>query len=249
MSTPGAELKALVLERIQHPAIAAAGLTHRDFVPLPDWIAELILRAIREGHLDLQPHPTGSVGLGYLGSLTELVTGGRRHASVYWTADASGRSRSLAPEAALSIAAAAQLVLDLGYLVETVEIESKDYAFDVMAYRDPGSRAAPLLAVEAKVLDTELDLLVAGMVGCLGLGTPASHLEACREANLVGSADWENHHRKCLGMLNLRPRGFWPVSYGRPDRYAFIVRVSDRRFELEPVLLADLSFATLSRAA
>jgi len=244
----GAKFKALVLAGIEDPDIVAADLRHLDFEPPPAWIATLILRALAappDGPpiLLLRSHRSakGNVGLGYTGRLAETVDGGKRHASVYWTGDAELRTRFVPPEAVLSVAAAAHLALDLDYPVATVELESPGGAFDVMAYLEPGSRAEPLIAVESKVLDTELDMLVAGMQECRGMGKPSTHRDACRAAKLAGSADWENHHRKCLGLLHHRPVGFWAVSYGQRDRYAFLAHASDAAFSLEPIQFGSLA--------
>lgn len=249
-----AEFMRRVRKGIKDPEIVRSQLKHLPFKAPPPWMATLLLRAMdgearRDPILALGPHgKPPNVGLGYLGDLTDGLDGRHKHISVYWTDDADQRTRFVPREAALSVAAAALLVLDFGYDVTAIELEASDHAFDVMAYAKPGSREVVLLAVEAKVEDSDLNKLVVGMRRCRGLGTKEMHRDACRAANLTGSADWENHHRKCRGILRHRPLAFWPVSYVQPDRYAFAVRTDGTEFDLDSVPLETLARAVLAHS-
>ena len=116
-----AAFKALVTERLHVPELAS--YTFRDYDPPPEWAATLLLRARDQGILDIRAQEVhgGGWSLAYVGPLVLTVTGGHRVSTVFWTYRKADNSRMFAPEAAISVAAAARLILDFGHPVEAVQ--------------------------------------------------------------------------------------------------------------------------------
>ena len=79
--------------------------------------------------------------------------------------------------------------------------------FDLLIYDVPWRlqpAASPVVAVEVKASDPEIDHLFGEMNTCGGRGSLLDH---------EGSGDnAENHHRKCLGMLRVQPSLLWLVA-------------------------------------
>ncbi len=145
---------------------------------------------------------------------------------MYWTAG-KPTERVFAAEGAVSLAAAARLVLDYGHPVDTVELESRKGEVDGVAYEHPGHGARPILAFEAKHDDDELRALVVGIEACGGTGGEAVHHQAILDAGLRVAKGWPaNHHRKCPFLCSDRPIGFWPVSPGPPDGPSGQIRIA-----------------------
>ena len=78
--------------------------------------------------------------------------------------------------------------------------ESKPWAFDVLAYDDPETKTAGLVA-EAKTRQSDARALAEDLKAC---GARGKHLEADCQGK-------PNHHRKYQGLLEHRPRVIWIV--------------------------------------
>lgn len=219
-----------------------AHLTHRQYQPPAPWVADAILRALDSQppivDLRVSPGRGRNWALAYEGPLLRKRDRRLPRITVYWTAG-KRNERMFAPEGAVSVAAAARLVLDYGYPVDTVELESPKGEVDGVAYEHRGRRARPILAFEAKQDDDELRALVVGIEACGGTGGEAVHRQAILRAGLPDRRGWPaNHHRKCPFLSSGRPIGFWPVSPGLPDGPSGRIRIarpSGDGFVLEPV--------------
>jgi hypothetical protein len=238
-----AEFTALVKERLDVPELAS--YTFRDYDPPPEWAAALVIRAKDQGILDIRAQQVAGGGwsLAYVGPLVSTVTGGHRVSTVFWTYNKADNSRMFAREAAISLAAAARLVLDFGHPVEAVQLESDGGAVDGVAFDRFGAGARPILGIEAKVRDPELRALVKGVAECGGVGDEEAHRTGMRDAGLTFEQNWpKNQHRKCPFLLAHQPVGFWVVSEGLPDGEVFVARPIQGRF-----ILVQESLETLHR--
>ena len=86
----------------------------------------------------MSPGRSSNWALAYEGPLLTKADGRLGRSTVYWSHPTIAGARIFAGEAAVSVAAAAQLVLDFGYPVDTVEVEADDNAVDGVAF-DPGA--------------------------------------------------------------------------------------------------------------
>jgi len=235
-----AEFCARIEAGIRAPELAH--LTHLEFQPPAPWVADAILRALDEQpplvELRVSPGRGNNPALAYEGPLLLKRDGRLPRITVYWTAG-KRNERMFAPEGAVSLAAAARLVLDYGYPVDTVELESPKGEVDGVAYEHPGGDARPILAFEAKQDDDELRALVVGVEACGGTGGNAAHRQVILAAGLPDRDGWPaNHHKKCPFLCSDRPIGFWPVSPGLPRGLSGrigIARPSGEGFVLEVV--------------
>lgn len=108
----------------------------------------------------------------------------------------------------------AEIGLDLEHLRNP---QNQVPEFDLLIYDEPWRlrpSAAPVAAVEVKASSPEIDHLCSEMKACRGLGSIRDH------EGSGGNA--ENHHKKCLGMLRVRPALLWLV--GPIHRRLFEVR-------------------------
>ena len=237
-----ADFTALIDERLQAPELAQ--YTFRKHEPPPSWAAALIVRAVDQDILEIHIHEVDSGGwaLAYEGPLLLNVSGGHVVSTVFWTYSKEENSRMFAQEAAISVAAAARLVLEFGHPVDVVQIESDGGAVDGVVYDHVGAGGRPILATEAKVLDRELRALVTGVSACGGVGCEETHRIGMRAAGMTFRKGWpKNQHRKCPFLVAHRPVGFLVVSAGLPDGEVFIARQVEDRFVLVPASLDALS--------
>jgi hypothetical protein len=229
----------LIATKIREPDLAAVKYLAYD--PPAFWVADALLRAAEAGILEIRPSPGrgSNWALAYEGPLLVNASGQLVRSVAYWTHSVADKSRMFAHEAAISVAAAARLVLDFGYPLGTVQVESDDHLVDGVAFEYVGEKPRPILAVEAKVSDAEVRALVAAMSACGGVGDMTTHVDAIRGAGLRGPKSWfKNHHQKCLFLVSDPPVGFWAVSSEQPDGNGgkiYIARPVDARFVLESV--------------
>ena len=129
--------------------------------------------------------------------------------TVHWTGG-KPTERVFAPEGAVSLAAAARLVLDYGYPVDTVELAPRSEV-DGVASEHPSRDSRPILAFEAKQDDDELRAMVVGIEACGGTaGTTRDTFELLHRAQIHGArvalfgrkiqhAESQLHRSSCCG--------------------------------------------------
>ena len=156
-----------------------------------------------------------------------------------------------APEASISVAAAARLVVEFGYPVANIQIEPDGYGVDCEVFLEPDCHSRVLLGVEAKRTEAELNAMVVGMTRCGGLADMVearrAHADALNEAGIRPHAAWlgndtkkGNHHQKCRWLAANAPVGFWAVSGENEEGLCFVAERDGEGFALRPVSLEDL---------
>lgn len=141
------------------------------------------------------------------------------------------RAISLWFESVITVAAAGRLHLDYGWPAECLGIQSKDSAFDVMAFKPPDF-VNEHVAVEVKKSSREVDQLIANLTRCCA----GEHSSSCE----TGSR--KNAHRKWVALQARRPALFWAVGPSPASRLLEVRVLDDRRVALLPVTEEKLRF-------
>jgi hypothetical protein len=110
-------------------------------------------------------------------------------------------------EPVITVAAMARLYFDHDWPLDRLGLQSKDYAFDVVAYEPSGDREC--IAGEVKKSVKEVNQLVELM----------QHFGAEPTAPLPDSGKERNAFKKIVALRDRQPSVFWAVG---PDRHEFI---------------------------
>ena len=215
-------------------------ISYLDYESPEPWVAKAIMDC---QDLVIQVHdcPSGRVGIAYEGDLTLTACGRQRHVHPFWTKSSANGTRMFVHEATLSVALAARLVEEMGYPVESVQIESRKSEVDVVAF-DSDCESTALLGVEAKTGRLELEAMIAGIERCGGQGGEEAHASAVADAGLRVPKGWlRNHHKKCAWLAENAPIAFWAVSVDDPNGRCFIAEREGERFNLRGANLGDMS--------
>lgn len=140
------------------------------------------------------------------------------------------RPISLWLETVITVAAAGRLHLDYAWPTETLGMQSRDNAFDLMAFRPPDFLKEQI-AVEVKKSVREVEQLVANLAKCCA----GEHDESCRKGKRM------NAHRKWVALIGRRPRLFWAVGPFPESRVFRVVACGDS-IRLEPSNDTELRF-------
>jgi hypothetical protein len=193
--------------RQYHPAWCAAPYHKQPFDPsafVDDWdfltpgLAHWFLLAIDEGVVEVTSHGDISDrrGSAYTDGIFE--TAGRK--------DDVPRRTKVRQESFFEVAAVGMLAVRYGWPAEQLTFQPERGSLDFAAYDDE-AWSKVTIAGEAKRSQPDAIALSESLEVCGGRG---NHLEAdCTEH--------ENHHRKYVGLLKLRPRIFWIVG---PEAFA-----------------------------
>lgn len=133
------------------------------------------------------------------------------------------------------------LAVRYGWPVERLRFQSPRWAFEFLAYGDDAHREVAI-AGEAKRLQREAVALSASLEVC---GQRGDHLEDdCTER--------PNHHRKYLGLIELRPHIIWivgPEAFAADPDLAFRVEEgSGGIVRVHHVDATELTFSSDSRS-
>lgn len=154
--------------------------------------------------------------------------------TLFWEGEKKINPRpiSLWLETVITIAAAGRLHLDFGWPVELLGMQSKDYAFDVMAFKPPDFESE-YVAVEVKKSCREVEHLLRNLHGCCA----GEHDASCEKGTR------KNAHRKWVALCARRPRLFWAVGPS-PESQLFEVLATDEgaQIRLQPVAETRLRF-------
>jgi hypothetical protein len=136
-------------------------------------------------------------------------------------------------ETVITVAVGARLHLNYGWPIASLGMQSKDSAFDVMAFRPPDFTNEHV-AVEVKKSSRELNLLMQNLTRCC-IG---DHDTGCQT-----NATRVNAHRKWIAISSRRPKFFWAVGPS-PDSRLYKVYYADhaQTITLQPVELDKLNY-------
>lgn len=158
------------------------------------------------------------------------------HASetLFWEGSktVSPRPISLWLESVITVAVGARLHLDYGWPIESLGMQSKDSAFDVMVFKVPDS-VNEHVAVEVKKTSRELDVLLENLTKCCA----GEH-----EAGCYSAGKRLNAHKKWVALQARHPAFFWAVSPSPDNRLFEVLVASDRSIRLQAAPTARLHF-------
>ncbi|MEP6820842.1 MAG: hypothetical protein ABI946_00670 [Chthoniobacterales bacterium] len=141
------------------------------------------------------------------------------------------RPLSLWLESVITVAVGARLHLDYGWPVECLGMQSKDYAFDLMAFRAPDFENEDI-AVEVKKTAREVDELLRNLAKCCA----GEHEPSCE------NGERKNAHRKWIALQERQPRLFWAVGPSPTSRVFEVVVAREASIRLQEVSPAALRF-------
>jgi hypothetical protein len=152
--------------------------------------------------------------------------------TLFWEGERkiSPRPISLWSETVITLAAAGRLHLDYGWPAECLGMQSKDGAFDLMAFKAPDF-VNEYVAAEVKKTCREIDRLLANVNKCCA----GEHDQSCDKGTRM------NAHRKWIALRTRRAKLFWAVGPNADSRL-FEVIVGKDTIRLEPVAGARLQF-------
>jgi hypothetical protein len=133
----------------------------------------------------------------------------KTHEVIFWEHSTviTPRPITLWLEPIITIAAVARLHFDYGWPVECLGMQSKDSAFDLMAFKPPDFENEHI-AGEVKDCAKQLDRLLARMNQCCAEGDSECSAPKARM----------NAHRKVAGLKRCRAPIFWAVGPGGDSR-------------------------------
>ena len=157
----------------------------------------------------------------------------KTHEVIFWehSTSISPRPITLWVEPIITIAAIARLHLDYGWPVDCLGMQSKDSAFDLMAFKPPDFENEHI-AGEVKDSARQLDRLLEHMNQC------------CAEADSECSAPKirKNAHRKIAGLKRCRAPIFWSLGPGGDSRVFNVSYGNDGSIALKRTAKEDLRF-------
>ena len=134
-------------------------------------------------------------------------------------------------ESLVTAALAGRLHLDYGWPLQSLTIQSKDSAFDLIAFGPDSTNE--YIAVEVKKTSSEVDDLLKDLAMCCA----GDHGPSC-----FSRGKRLNAHRKWIALQARHPQLFWAVG-AHPDCRLFEVLVTaDNNIRLEAVSTARLHF-------
>ena len=110
-------------------------------------------------------------------------------------------------EPVITIAAVARLCLDYSWPIDCLGMQSKDWAFDVMAFR-PGNCTSEYIAGEIKPTAQRLNTLLSNLERCCA----NEHEPSC------ASGVRKNAHMKWVALQSRHPPVFWALGPGGDSR-------------------------------
>ena len=133
---------------------------------------------------------------------------------IFWEGSGKLSPRPIWPwvEPIITIAAMARLHLDYGWPVECLGMQSKEWAFDLMAFR-PDDLEHEFIAGEVKGTSKELNKFLGRLQECCAAGE-----HDCGDAKI----DKKNAHKKWLGLNRCHAPLFWALGPGG-DSFVFDV--------------------------
>jgi hypothetical protein len=158
---------------------------------------------------------------------------------IFWehSAKISPRPISLWIEPIITIAAVARLHLDFGWPTECLGMQSKEWAFDLMAFT-PNDLENEFIAGEVKASRKESDSFLAHLQECCTAGE-----HDCAEANLGR----RNAHKKWRGLMRCRAPIFWAIGPGDDSRIFRVLYDDSCRISLSVTTDAALYFAAIRK--
>lgn len=133
----------------------------------------------------------------------------KTHEVIFWEHSTliTPRPITLWLEPVITIAAIARLHLDYGWPIECLGMQSKDSAFDMMAFK-PNDLENEFIAGEVKETSKQLDRLLGHMTKCGAEG----------DAECSAGSTRKNAHRKVVGLRRCRAPIFWALGPGADSR-------------------------------
>ena len=152
--------------------------------------------------------------------------------TLFWEGERkiSPRPISLWLETVITLAAVGRLHLDYGWPAECLGMQSKDSAFELMAFKPPDFMNE-YVAAEVKKTGREIGRLVANLTKCCA----GEHDESCEKGMRMSA------HRKWIALRARRAKLFWAVGPNADSRL-FEVIVREDTMRLAPVPEARLHF-------
>jgi hypothetical protein len=179
-------------------------------------------------------------GVASIGDRQRLrMTHGHASETLFWEGSktVSPRPISLWLESVITVAVGARLHLDYGWPIESLGMQSKDSAFDVMVFKAPDF-VNEHVAVEVKKTSRELDVLLENLTKCCA----GEH-----EAGCYSAGKRLNAHRKWVALHARHPAFLWAVGPSPDSRLFEVLVASDRSIRLQAAPSAKLHFGMTSR--
>jgi hypothetical protein len=157
--------------------------------------------------------------------------------TLFWEGERkiSPRPISLWLETVITVAAAGRLQLDYRWPAECLGMQSKDSAFDLMAFKPPDF-VNEYVAAEVKKNSREIDRLLANLTKCCA----GEHDPSCNKGSRM------NAHRKWIALQAHPPSLFWAVGPSPDSRLFEVLLGEDASLRLHPVATARLHFNEIS---
>lgn len=158
---------------------------------------------------------------------------GMKSETLFWEGlrDVERRPISLWLESVITVAVGARLHLDYGWPVDSLGMQSKDAAFDVMAYHAPDFDNE-YVAVEVKKTSREVDELLRNLTKCCA----GEHDPSCLDCKR------KNAHRKWVALQARKPPLFWAVGPHPNARLFEVIAAADGSIRLEAAPQERLQF-------
>ncbi len=174
-------------------------------------------------------------GVASIGDRQRLkMTHGHASETLFWEGEKNVHPRpiSLWLESVITVAVGARLHLDYGWPIQFLGMQSKDSAFDVMAFKAPDFMNE-YVAVEVKKASREVDTLLENLVKCCA----GDHDPSC-----YSKGKRLNAHRKWIALKARHPQLFWAVGPYPDSRLFEVLVTTDKNIRLEAVSTARLHF-------
>ena len=164
---------------------------------------------------------------------------GKSSETLFWEGSKEFNSRriTLWLETVITVAAGGRLHLDYGWPIESLGMQSKDDAFDLMAFKPPDF-ANEYIAVEIKKTSRELDVILKNLTNCCA----GEH-----DASCYSNGKRRNAHRKWVALQARNPCLFWAVGPSPASRLFEVLVAADGSVRLQAVPTERLHFDETSR--
>jgi hypothetical protein len=177
-------------------------------------------------------------GVASIGDRQRLrMTHGHASETLFWEGErnVSPRPISLWLESVITVAVGARLHLDYDWPVDSLGMQSKDSAFDVMAFREPDF-VNEYVAVEVKKTSREVDNLIENLSKCCA----GDHDPSC-----YSKGKRLNAHRKWTALQARHPHLFWAVGPHPVSKLFEVLVTAEDNIRLQAVSTARLHFDDL----
>jgi hypothetical protein len=174
-------------------------------------------------------------GVATLGDRQRLkMTHGYASETLFWEGSKTVNPRpiSLWLESVITVAVGARLHLDYGWPIESLGMQSKDSAFDVMVFKAPDF-VNEHVAVEVKKTSREVDNLIENLTKCCA----GDHDVSCHSKGTRLNA-----HRKWIALHARRPSLFWAVGPSPNSRLFEVLVAPDGSIRLQATPSTRLHF-------